>query len=173
MGVTYTTTSAATYVPIATYTVPSATASYTFSSIPSTYTDLVIVTNISTSTASDMLFRLNGDTGSNYSQTYLSGDGTNSSSGRYTNLTTGYLDHNAVTSSTNFNYDCIININNYSNATTYKTILSRANNSATGVDASVLLWRSTAAITSIIIYPSGSATLSTGTTLTLYGILGA
>ena len=55
---------------------------------------------------------------------------------------------------------------NYSNTTTYKTLLTRANNANNGVNAEVNLWRSTAAITSISIN-----SLKAGTTFNLYGIL--
>ena len=66
----------------------------------------------------------------------------------------------------------IVQFMNYSNTTTNKTVLSRANNAATGTDAIVNLWRSTAAITSIYVYvPSGN--FATGSTFTLYGILAA
>ena len=45
MGVTYTTSSAATYVPIQTQTLTSPGSSVLISSIPSTYTDLILVIN--------------------------------------------------------------------------------------------------------------------------------
>ena len=78
MGVTYTTTSAATYVPIGTNTVSGTTTNLiTFSSIPSTFTDLVLIDNGKFS-ASDNSYAMtfNGDTASNYSYTYLLGSGT-------------------------------------------------------------------------------------------------
>jgi hypothetical protein len=70
---------------------------------------------------------------------------------------------------TNFNHNSIINIQNYSNSTTYKTVLARSNNAATGTDATVALWRSTSAITSIDYYLN-SGSWATGSTFTLYGI---
>ena len=61
-----------TYEPIATNTLGSAASSVTFSSIPSTYTDLIVVMNYANSTGlADVFFRFNGDTGSNYSDTIL------------------------------------------------------------------------------------------------------
>jgi len=52
-----------TYEPIATTTLGSNQTTITFSSIPSTYTDLVIVSNMGTTTASYPFIRFNGDTG--------------------------------------------------------------------------------------------------------------
>ena len=55
-----------TYIPLATYTVPSAQASYTFTSISSAYTDLVIVFECFTTAggARDVALRFNSDTSS-------------------------------------------------------------------------------------------------------------
>ena len=164
----------ATYDKIATYTVPSAQADYTFSSIPSTYTDLVVIANTQGASGSpqNLLFQLNGDTGSNYSSTWLNGNGTTAASSRLSNRVNGLFDIVGYAPiGTNFNA-VIAQFNNYSNTTTNKTILSRANSAATGTDAVVSLWRNTAAITSIKIYFS-SNNLATGSTFTLYGIKAA
>ena len=69
---------------IAKYTVSgSSTTTYTFSSIPNSYTDLILVGSIATVTGSDTVaFRVNGDTTTNYSRTYMYGDGTTAASGR-------------------------------------------------------------------------------------------
>ena len=56
-----------TMTPIATNTLTAVASSVTFSSIPSTYTDLVLVLQGSFDSADDVRFRFNGDTGSNYS----------------------------------------------------------------------------------------------------------
>jgi hypothetical protein len=79
-----------TYEAIATQTLGSAAASVTFSSIPGTYTDLVVVIAGTLTTGSDNVsFQLNGDSGANYSVTVLTGDGSTASSGRASNLTDG------------------------------------------------------------------------------------
>jgi hypothetical protein len=158
----------ATYEPIATTTISgTSTNSYTFSSIPSTYTDLVLVVNGSTVSASGVLSRLNGDTGTNYSATFLYGDGTSAASIRNANetfLSTGYFDAG--------NSNMIVHYMNYKNTTTNKTVLSRNNGPASGTSARVSLWRNTAAITSITVYGL-TANFGNGTTLTLYGIAAA
>jgi hypothetical protein len=61
---------------------------------------------------------------------------------------------------------------NYSNATTNKTVLSKASNASNNVDAIVALWRSTAAITSITILGNGQ-NYGIGSSFSLYGIKAA
>jgi hypothetical protein len=161
-----------TYTPIATTTLGSAAASYTFSSIPSTYTDLIIVAQIKgTSTSNYLNVRFNGDTGTNYSRTTLSGNGSSASSERRSNRTWIETDYNEVIEN-NFNYINTLHIMNYANTTTNKTMLNRANNAATGVGATVGLWRSTAAINSVSLVANNNS-FEIGSTFTLYGIAAA
>lgn len=161
-----------TYEPIATQTLGSTAANVTFSSIPSTYTDLVLIIAARNTTATyTATIRLNGDSGANYSSTQLYGDGSSAGSNRDTSRTSidniyaaSSADAANVFSSTN------VSIMNYNNATTYKTVLSRSNLSIQ-VAASVGLWRSTSAITSVGIF--SATTFATGSTFTLYGIKAA
>ena len=63
---------------------------------------------------------------------------------------------------------------NYSNSTTYKTVISRGGNAATWVTTNVGLWRNTAAITSVKVFASdASSNMNSGSTFTLYGIAAA
>lgn len=163
---------AKTYEPIATTTLGSAAATYTFSSIPSTYTDLVVVMQPKGTTSFDSKIYFNGDVTSGlYSDTVLYGTGTTAGSTRETAKNFITLSWYASTSA-DFNNSTIIHIMNYSNATTFKTALVRANNAASGVDAIVGLWRNTAAITSVTLN-APSNTYATGSTFTLYGIKAA
>ena len=52
-----------TYEPIATATLGTAANSYTFSSIPSTFTDLVLVVDVIEATANNYGIRINGNSG--------------------------------------------------------------------------------------------------------------
>lgn len=156
----------ATYDKIAAYTVPSATSSYTFSSIPATYTDLVLICNWSKSAGARMNINYNGDTASNYSYTRLNGNGTSASSDRISNF--GIIDGGYTTTTL---ATSIIQIMNYSNTTTNKTTLIRTNSTVEAAGAFVALWRSTAAINSIAL--GGANDFPTGTTFTLYGIKAA
>jgi hypothetical protein len=160
-----------TYTPIATTTLGSAQASYTFSSIPSTYTDLVIISNHGVSTATANFYvRVNGDSATNYSSTTLKGNGSSASSARLSNINRIVFDGDgASTSITNVN---VINFQNYANSTTYKTVFGRSNDATYSTAAIVGLWRSTSAITSITIGIDGYNFI-TGSTFTLYGIQAA
>jgi hypothetical protein len=157
---------AVTYTPIANTTLTSAAASYTFSSIPSTYTDLVLVFSGTAVSSDTMYYQFNNDTTALYSDTYMFGDGT-AGSGRHANY--GYILAGGINTTQSHQ---VINIMNYANTTTNKTTLLRGN--ASGVAATVAfvgMWRSTAAITSIKL--SIAATFATGSTFTLYGIKAA
>jgi hypothetical protein len=162
----------ATYDKIATTTLGSAQATVTFSSIPGTYTDLILVTNekqTNTSNRSSAL-RFNSDSNSNYSQTGLYGTGSTASSFRTTNATLIYYGYYGYSTTSNFNFNSIVHINNYSNTTTNKTVLSRANNAQNGIDEIAGLWRNTSAITSITLTMETLSNFDTGCTFTLYGI---
>lgn len=161
-----------TYSTIATTTLSSTTSDYTFSSIPTTYTDLVLIINGNTSVNNDIYIQVgNGsvDTGSNYSYTLMYGDGTTPDSIRATNssnMATGGIFGSGL------NGTVIAQFQNYSNTTTNKTMLSRAN-SALYVQARVNLWRSTSAINTIKLFGQSGMTFNSGTTFTLYGISAA
>ena len=155
-----------TYSTIATTTLGSAQSSVSFSSF-SGYTDLVLVVAGVGSTFTSVYLNFNSDTGSNYSRTVLDGNGTSATSDRETNQTRMRVGVTDTGQGTN-----IFQIMNYSNTTTNKTVIARGSAAGNLVRASVGLWRSTAAITSLDIGPN-SGTFSTGTVLTLYGIAAA
>jgi hypothetical protein len=161
----------ATYEPIATTTLAnSTTAEVTFSSIPSTYTDLVLVLSTKQQSNTTVKLQLNGDTASNYSYTRISGDGSSAASERGSNLSSMPIHF----SGTEWN-NAIISFNNYKNTTTNKTVISRSNNPNLFTMAWVGLWRNTAAINSIKVTTDNLSVtyFTTGSTLTLYGIAAA
>tara|TARA_R110000868_G_scaffold118811_1_gene314884 strand:- start:803 stop:1297 length:495 start_codon:yes stop_codon:yes gene_type:complete len=162
----------ATYEPIATTTLGSNAASYTFSSIPGTYTDLVLIVNGgATSATYSLKMQVNGDTASNYSDTSMQGNGTTAASNRNTSNTSM---RSEATPTTTLNSVWIANFMNYANTTTNKTVLVRGNNASALVAANVNLWRSTAAITSIkVFFDATLSNILSGTSLTLYGIKAA
>ncbi len=163
---------AITYDKIASNILTSTTASVTFSSISGSYTDLVLVFNGGVDTSNGGLrMELNSDTGSNYSQTHLAGDGTSANSARNSNVTQARISSD-FSMFNNLNYNSITYLNNYSNSTTNKTWLSRNNLASVGTEAVIGLWRNTAAITSIRLVPSANS-FASGSTFTLYGILKA
>jgi hypothetical protein len=163
----------ATYIPIATQTLSTAASGITFSSIPNTYTDLRLVCNYTMSVAGWQInFTFNSDTGSNYSYTYLGGNGSTANAGISNNHSSGYLgEFYYLGSSTTIPMNGTLDIFSYAGST-YKTFLMNGSNDQNGSGATlktVNLWRNTAAITSIQLI-AGSGTLSAGTTATLWGI---
>lgn len=174
-----------TYTPIATTTLSSANNSVTFSSIPSTYTDLRVVIANATCTATDqnILFRVGNssvDSGSNYSCTNLGARALSTTpfSARQSSQTYGYSNwYTAI--GTSYAGMAQIDFMNYSNTSTYKTVISSArvnegNGTYSGVEDIVNLWRSTSAINIITFYcGSSSYQFGTGSTFTLYGIAAA
>jgi hypothetical protein len=144
-----------TYTPIAVYTTANATTnSLTFNSIPSTYTDLVLVASVL------------GATNSGWTATVrFNGDSANTSSFQFAGAVGGLSTTNPITG--------ICSIQNYANTTTYKTAIGRDNDSS-GAVATVALWRNTAAINSITVFLSNASYyFANNSVFTLYGIKAA
>jgi hypothetical protein len=162
-----------TYEKIATQTLGSATATVTFTSISGAYTDLVLVTDniFNTSNLAAAYLRFNSDTGTNYSYQSMQGTGTVANAERGSNQNVMYVARSFGGDQT---YN-IISIMNYSNTTTNKSVLSRygSGGASSGVLAAVGLWRSTSAISTILMGIDGGYNFSSGATFTLYGILKA
>ena len=158
-----------TYEKIATTTLGTATGTVTFSSISSAYTDLVVVFVGNMNAASTCFLRYNNDSGNNYTQIDVVGDGTSAITQRRSNQT-GFRLYDVGLSSNNIN-TFILNINNYSNTTTYKTTLLRGSDTGgtSEVGMGVSLWRNTSAINRLDFTFGG--TWSVGSTFTIYGIL--
>ena len=157
-------------------TLATAASSVTFSSIPATHTDLVLITTVPGFTGGNnsrgYRFELNADTGSNYSCTQLNNSATTAVSSRESSQTRGRIGF--LSETTNDVSNGIAHFMNYANATTYKTILSRSNVAGVITLAGVALWRNTAAITQIDLeYFDVAGTFDTGSTFTLYGIKAA
>jgi hypothetical protein len=162
----------ATYEKIASTTTTGSATTVTFSTIPATYTDLVLISNAgAVVNGADLRMRINGDTGNNYSDTYLWGSGSTAGSARASNQSRFSLTYyGTLPSGSTSRATIITQIMNYSNSTTYKTCLTRANNAASGTDAIAHLWRNTNAITSISLLELGLSGFTDGSTFTLYGI---
>lgn len=161
-----------TYEPIATTTVTGSSASsVTFSSITGSYTDLRLICEIEGVGFGTLRIQFNGDTASNYSITRLGGNGSTASSNRTTNQT--YLN-----ASWSVGYDSadeqftIIEFMNYSNSTTFKTMLARTGKGGNAIDSIVGTWRSTSAITQITCI-AATSNFAIGSIFTLYGIKAA
>lgn len=147
-------------------------ASVTFSGIPGTYRHLrLYVTSRSNSGSTDCFIQFNGDSGSNYSGTFLyntgNGSGYNTAQAFVFSIASSSAPSNDAGSS-------VIDFPSYTNTTFNKNALGRS----TRLDASItgycsiagLTWLSTAAITSILLEQIGGGTFASGSIFTLYGI---
>ena len=170
------------YESIASATGTGSSDTITFSSIPSTYTSLQI-RFIGRTTASDvpanLHIRLNGDTGSNYAQHQLSGDGTTvtaSGLATQTRIRGGAISTAAETAGImGVN---IIDIHDYASTTRNKTIriFSGVDKNGAGgfVELGSGLWASTSAVNSVSLFTTVTGgSWSTNSTFALYGIKGA
>lgn len=159
-----------TYIPIAKTTLGSGITTATLSSISNAYTDIVMVIRGGGDECSLRLY-FNSDTGNNYSVTLIAATGSAVNAGRQSNQNAILLD--GVYGATNVNTNTIVQLQNYSNTTTHKTVICRGNIPDDETVVGVGLWRSTAAISSINITAiNGTGLWLPGSTITLYGIHG-
>jgi hypothetical protein len=163
---------------IAHYEVPSGgVASYTFSSIPQTYTDLLLVTSLRvTQVANTQVvgIRINSNT-SNYSERLLQGDG--SAGASFSQSTTQFawmtITNGANTAASTFN-NASIYFPNYT-AAVAKSVsgdsVAEDNSASTArLFLNAGLWNDTTAISSLTILPTAD-NLAQYSSATLYGIL--
>jgi hypothetical protein len=169
---------ALTYEPINSFTIATAQTSVTFTTIPQTYTDLVIVTNaIANVTGADLFTtHFNGDNASNtYSLQSVYGTGT--TFGTYAaNNQVGHVIGNLSTNTSSEYALSIFHIMNYTNTTTWKPFLCRSNAVSTSgiyMDLTAGTWRSTSAINTIQMRTVNGYQIKPGSTLTMYGIKAA
>lgn len=151
---------------MANITLGSTATTLTFSSISGIYRDLVLIvqTNDAVS-ASNILLRINSDTGSNYSDVRMGGDGTNT--GSFTGATTYIRGTQYATATTAVGHNSIWHFMDYSATDKHKSVLVRSSNATIGVDAVAGRWASTSAITSFQLL---NVNFAAGSSFALYGI---
>ena len=167
-----------TYVLIASNTLSSSAASVTFSSIPGTYTDLVLRVSARTTAAVGALqatIRVNSDTGSNYSYTYVRANTTNAQSATLSSQSYWYpsygLEGTTFTSNTFSSWEMYLPSYTSSStkpASVFGVVETNSANAYLGANA--LLWNSTSAITSIDILDADGYSFASGSSFWLYGI---
>jgi hypothetical protein len=165
-----------TYTLIKGETLASSAASYTFTAIPSTYTDLVlrVSSRVDVAGIADFVnIIFSSDSGSKYSRTFLAGDGSSATSGRNSANTVGgrfYSNATSTTSNTFSTTEIYIPAYLVSQNKPYSIItMSETNATAADMLAVASLFSSTAAITSIALTPA-SGNFVTGSSFYLYGI---
>jgi hypothetical protein len=148
----------------------------TFSSIPATYTDLIVkLSGRSTSSGGDCSVTFNGNNTS-YSSRVMYGDGSAVSSSSTASAASatwgaGAINRSTTTSNTFANTD--IYIPNYANSSSkpLSTDSAEENNGSQAYQMIVTsLWGNSSAITSITLTPSSSGNFVQYSTATLYGI---
>lgn len=161
------------YESIATVTVGSGgVADIEFTSIPSTYKHLQVRFLARSSGSPDTKAQYNGDTTtSNYRSHLLYGDGSTVTSATIAN--TGYVGYIATAAST-FGAS-VVDVLDYADTNKYKTVRSLSGYDANGSGYAILyshLWLSTAAISSLKIYPD-SGNFTQYSSFALYGVKGS
>ena len=167
-----------TYVLIASNTLSTTTASVTFSSIPGTYTDLVVRVSArsvrSAASFDDLRLRLNNLTAGNpYPTTVLQGSGSAASSTRYAyNAMFAENTVPAANATSNTFGTAEYYIPNYNSSTTKQVSqlsISETNASTAYINASAVLFNDTTAITRIDLLLNWSS-FASGSSFFLYGI---
>lgn len=164
----------ATYEPIASTTLGS-DAVVEFTSIPSTFTDLIVVAHYNVTSGNGLVMRFNSDTGTNYSNTSLWGSGSSAGSYRdsgqsFVGAGTYYLGGSSSRENVS-----VIHIMSYANTNVFKTVLVASGAASRGAERQVGLYRSTTAISSIRLAQGGgfSGAGMSGSSFALYGIKAA
>jgi hypothetical protein len=169
---------AITYYSISSQILSSSAASITFSSIPATYTDLVLKVSARTDTAGSfngqcqLTFNSNA---TNYSGKYIRGNGSTalSSGGPTTYIALGPSASDSAGNGANTFTSVDVYIPSYliSQNKQASDDFAAEDNTATGFnEARASLWSSTAAITSVTLTANSGGNFVAGSTFYLYGI---
>lgn len=165
-----------TYTLISSNVLSSSAASVTFSSIPATYTDLVVrysARTISGGTSDAPELTINGSSASDYSTTRLFGTGSSASSSRYSNFAYWYAFGTNGGGSTSDTFGSNeIYIPSYTasqNKAASQFGIFENNATAAGINALAYLYRNTAAISSLTLSFTYTS-FASGSSFYLYGI---
>ena len=152
--------------------------SVTFSSIPSTYTDLKFIMSARTdgtaSTTADTYIAFNGST-SGYTNRYVRGNGASASSSTIPYTTVGIyvgeVNTSTSTTSTFSNSEAYIpNYTSANNKSVSTDVVQEANGTTAYAQLNAGLWSNTAAITSIVIQNAYGYNFVSGSSFYIYGI---
>lgn len=158
-----------TYIPLGTITLGTTTSSVTFSNIPQTYKDLIMVARAkSTSGAYDQAIFFNSESSaSTHDCDIMWGDG--STTGVFTSSYIIDFYGSVTTDDTAFT---TLHIIDYSATNKEKTYISRAGRTTSGIDMVTGCWANQAAINKIKYFLNGGGIFAVGTTVSLYGVHG-
>jgi hypothetical protein len=162
-----------TYDLIASNVLGSSAASVTFSSIPATYRDLILVIDASSADPTAMQTRFNSDSGANYGYVRATVDGAGSITSAAAFGATSLVNPSFSPIYENATVH-IIQVMDYSATDKHKTVLSRYNYGTGGVYNGVAMtadrWANTAAINTISVGVN-SSNFASGSSFYLFGIV--
>lgn len=161
-----------TYDLLASNVLSSNATSVTFSSlntIGAGYRDLILVANGSSLSDFYPRVRFNGDTANNYFHVNMEGNG--AGLGSFFGQENGLQIANGVWWATSQRNILICNFFDFATTDKHKTTLTRNNRADRGTEALAGRWASTSAITSIEFYSSNGASIASGSSFYLYGIV--
>jgi hypothetical protein len=152
-----------------------------FTSIPSTYTHLVIVfqgrSNAAGVATTGFRMTLNNDTGSNYNGQFVGGNNTTAYAAIQTAAAFGYLgEMPAATATSGYSSSGTIEIPNYMGTTFFKNAMFATTRDTNGAGVNMvayrghIVWKSTTAISRIDLFPQFGDFIA-GSCFTLYGIV--
>jgi hypothetical protein len=155
-----------TYIALATVTLGSTTGSVSFSSIPATYRDLILVFSGISTAETGVTMRFNSDSGSNYPYVIMDGYGSGSGS------SFGGTDSSVNVAVINTGISLArLQIMDYAQTDKHKTVLASVNAAAAGyVRTAAARWANTNAINTIALAPTGGRSFTSGSTFSLYGV---
>ena len=156
-----------TYTLIDSQLLSSTSTNITFTSIPQSYADLVLVCESSASTGSVYHYiRFNNDTGSNYKRVYMQARSGAQDGGVFTQT---YIEGNNGAAGTSDRNYTICDIMDYSRTDKQKTVLiSNSDDQAARIVEAAATWANNSAITEIDIF---QGTYAVGSRFSLYGIV--
>ena len=168
---------ASTYTLISSQVLASSAASVTFSSIPATYTDLVLRVSArgDVNAADQITLQINTDTSTNYSATRLFGNGASAGSGVYSTSAPSYTGYNLVgsgaTANTFSNAEFYIpNYTSSANKPISQFGVEETNATTAYLSTNAILWRGTSAVNQLVLTSFQSANFISGSSFYLYGI---
>jgi hypothetical protein len=165
---------ARTYEPIASTTISgSSTSTFSFTNIPATFTDLVVVEYLSFTVGSNQRGINFGDasTSTLYSSTNLRGNGSVAASVRFTGGDAVGSTPGVAESGTGW-MTIVTQVMSYANTNINKTFLQSTADSSSYVYRTVGLWRNTSAIDTVKLFAITGA-FAAGSRFSLYGIKAA
>lgn len=153
-----------TYTALATVTLGGSDAEIIFGSIPNSYRDLIIVIGGSASGGTSPSVRFNSDGGSNYNNIRLFATPATFSSQAFN------ADYGSMGFMNTERSQVRIQIFDYATTNKQKVAIGRNGNTDT-IRIEATRWANTAAINTVSVRMDGGATYSTGTVISLYGVI--